>query len=79
MSYDHYEVAKKIIKELHEQGHVAWADRLTDVMESGSTATEIFMGLRWNLQKFEKESVPCKSTTKKLIKELHSRLDRALG
>ena len=46
-------------------------------MEAGSTGTEIFMALRWNVNRVL-ASNQCSSNTKEFAKNLYIELDKAL-
>lgn len=77
MGYDHYKEADEIIKELHRLNYAEEADCLQESMDRGSTGTEIFMALKWNLNKQLVElQLPelLRAKAKKLIKELESQL-----
>ena len=47
MARDLYNDAFELAEQARDAGHPDWAGRLEDTIESGSTATEILMGLRW--------------------------------
>jgi hypothetical protein len=49
-NYDYYEKAREITLDLKKNGFVDEADKIFDALASGSTATEILMMLRWELQ-----------------------------
>ena len=47
MTRDFYDDGFELAEQVRDAGHPEWAVRLEDAIESGSTATEILMGLRW--------------------------------
>jgi hypothetical protein len=49
MTRDYYGEARALGADLWEAGYKQWADKIDSVVEGGSTATEILMGLRWTL------------------------------
>ena len=79
MSIDYYAEAEAIAQVLASRGLGAEATSLRDAIESGSTATEILMALRWRLQEFVRAgSLPDEFTAnrmRKLITELNKELD----
>jgi hypothetical protein len=46
---DYYGEARALGADLWEAGFKEWADKIESVIQSGSTATEILMGIRWTL------------------------------
>ncbi|HUY48713.1 MAG TPA: hypothetical protein VMV92_23845 [Streptosporangiaceae bacterium] len=49
MTRDYYGEANALAADLWEVGYKQWADKIDAVIKSGSTATEILMGIRWTL------------------------------
>lgn len=49
MTRDYYGESRALGADLWEAGYKEWADKLDAVVQSGSTATEILMGIRWTL------------------------------
>lgn len=47
MVNDPYRQAKALMQDLQAQGLNTWARKIEDIVDGGSTATEILMGLRW--------------------------------
>lgn len=45
-----YAASAALVSRLRESGLAVWAQRIEDVVQGGSTATEILMGLRWTLR-----------------------------
>ena len=54
-NYDHYKEAQSIISMLQGTSLSIYSEKLKDSMEKGSTGTEIFMALRWNIERLLKE------------------------
>jgi hypothetical protein len=79
MATDYYAVTNEIIVALEAEGLTSEATALRDVMEAGSTATEILMGIRWHLQKIDGANRTTNITTKRQIRELITELDRVLS
>jgi hypothetical protein len=79
MSIDYYAEAEAIAQILAGHGLSTEATSLRDAIESGSTATEILMALRWRLSELVRTgSLPDEFTenrTRKLIAELNKELD----
>lgn len=48
MARDLYNDGFELAEQLRKHTYVDWAERIEDAIESGSTATEILMGLRWH-------------------------------
>lgn len=49
MTRDYYGESRALAADLSEAGRQQWADEIDLVIASGSTATEILMGIRWTL------------------------------
>lgn len=48
MARDLYNDGLELAEQLRALTYVDWAERVEDAIESGSTATEILMALRWH-------------------------------
>ena len=48
MARDLYDDGLELAEQLRSLTYVDWAERVEDAIESGSTATEILMALRWH-------------------------------
>ncbi len=48
MSRDLYNDGFELAEQLRSLTYIDWAERVEDAIESGSTATEILMALRWH-------------------------------
>lgn len=79
MSYDHYAVARSIAGRLASEGHEEWSKKLLAAIDEGSTGTEIFMALRWQLRELLKTKPTLSPATGTLIQELLSELDKGLA
>ncbi len=77
MARDYYAEARAICEELQAAGREDLAEDLREALESGSTATEILMGLRWNLEKALAEESDL-GETKEKMRLLKQGLDRVL-
>ena len=76
-NYDHYQEVKSIIAMLQGTSLCSYGDKLQNAMDEGSTGSEIFMALRWNIQKLLKEE-DLDDLTKVKAKRLWEELDKAL-
>lgn len=77
MHFDHYEEASKLAKDLRKENMGDFADAIVDSMECGATGTEIFMALRWNIEKVIK-SCEVSDSLKTRAKRLYEELDKSL-
>ncbi len=75
--YDHYKETEHLIKLLKDVKLDDYGLALQSAMNQGSTGTEIFMALRWNLEKVLDDGACSELITKK-AKRLWKELDRAL-
>jgi len=79
MGIDFYAEAELIAQTFAANGLIKEAEALRDAIESGSTATEILMALRWRLSEFvEARTTPDEFTTnrmRRLIAELNRELN----
>jgi hypothetical protein len=78
MGYDHYATARALADRLSVEGQSEWAEKLRNVMVEGATGTEIFMGLRWQLQQLKGCGVPLSDGTSRQVDDLLKELERAL-
>jgi len=79
MATDYYAATTEIIDALVAEGLVSEATALRDVMEAGSTSTEILMGIRWHLQKIDGSNATANINTKRQIRDLIAALDHVLS
>ena len=75
--YDHYREAEELIKMLDVAQLQDHGDILQAAMDEGATGTEIFMGLRYNLEKLLNEQ-SCPDLIRAKAKRLWEELDKAL-
>ncbi|OGT95231.1 MAG: hypothetical protein A2298_02060 [Gammaproteobacteria bacterium RIFOXYB2_FULL_38_6] len=78
INYEYYKVADEIIKRLQNEGFANWAQKLDDAIAGGATGTEIFMALRFNLNKLKAEQKGISKETLELIRDLIFHLNVAL-
>jgi hypothetical protein len=79
MARDFYAEAERIADDLTSEGLVAEADDLRNVIVTGSTATEILMGVRWHLQNIDRTNKTANVSTKRKIRELLAELNQVLA
>ena len=79
MAIDYYEEARTIINSLEREGLRSEADAVREVMAAGATATEILMGVRWQLQQIERANKTANVVTKRRIRELLQELNKVLS
>lgn len=77
MPFDHYDEATKLAEELRKNNFFNYANAIIDAMECGATGTEIFMALRWNIEKVIK-SCEVSDSLKTQAKRLYKELDKSL-
>lgn len=77
MSYDHYKEVEELIVMLRAAQLQDYGDTLKKAMDEGATGTEIFMSLRWNLEKLLNDQL-CTDLVRAKAKRLWSELDKAL-
>ena len=75
--YDHFQEAQDLIKMLRNIHLHVQADDLQSAMDDGSTGNEIFMALRWNIEKLLNEK-KCTDIVLVKAKKLWEELDKAL-
>jgi hypothetical protein len=76
---DCYAEAEAIARVLASQGHVEGARLLRDAVDSGSTANEILMRLRFHLTALEASGVMQEAFTMAQIRQLIAALDGQLS
>ena len=79
MGIAYYADTQRIIEALASEGLLTEAQALTNVMGAGSTATEILMGIRWQLQQIEAANRTANTETKKRIRDLIMALSHELS
>jgi hypothetical protein len=79
MARDYYAEGLEIAKLLREAGLVEWADRLVKTIGQGYTATEILMGLRWELSQLLASDVEVEPATRAAAEELRDTIDSVLS
>lgn len=77
MPFDHYDEATKLAEELRKINLFDYANAIIDAMECGATGTEIFMALRWNIDKVI-SSCDVTNGIKEMAKRLYKELDKSL-
>lgn len=70
--------ARALAEELRRAGYPSWADQLTNVIASGSTGTEIMMGLRWTLDQLRNSEPAPTAALLRQARQLRDAIDRAL-
>jgi hypothetical protein len=75
--YDYYGIAKELAKKLRDENLDGLSNEIINAMEAGSTGTEIFMALRWNVNKILTSNL-CSSRIKEFARNLYDELDKAL-
>jgi hypothetical protein len=78
MRYDHHAAARTLTVRLDAEGQGAWAEKLRRVLEEGATGTEIFMGLRWQLQQLAGSGDSLSEGTRAQLETLLKELNTAL-
>lgn len=78
MPFDFYEEARHIANALRSMGRKKWADAIVEKIEAGSTSTEIWMGVRWVVQKCLKSRKNEMEDINKRMLALVSRIDGIL-
>jgi hypothetical protein len=79
MGTDYYAETRRIAQELRDEGLLREAQELQDAMDRGATATEILMGVRWQLRQSDSANETRNFATKRSIQQLLSDLDRELS
>lgn len=76
-NYDHYQEAVSIITMLRGTSLNSYGDSLQSAIDEGATGTEIFMALRWNVEKLLDED-NLDELVRARAKRLWEELDKAL-
>lgn len=77
--FDHYKEARELAEQLRKEKIPCFADKIIGAMEEGSTGTEIFMALRWNIENLLKtKDYSLSKTIKDKASRLYKELDKAL-
>jgi hypothetical protein len=79
MARDFYDDAEQIAADLTAEGLVAEANGLRSVIASGATASEILMGVRWQLQNIDRANKTATLGTKRKVRELIAELNKVLA
>lgn len=79
MARDLYNDAFELAEQVRDAGHPNWAVRLEDTIESGSTATEILMGLRWVISELLAAIPDLPPETRALAEDLWESIGGLLG
>ena len=77
--YDHYAVVNELANKMDSDGHTEWATKIRNILASGSTGTEIFMGLRWQLQQYKNAETSLSQEFREKIDELIKKLNESLA
>ncbi|VVE86064.1 hypothetical protein PSP31121_05703 [Pandoraea sputorum] len=77
-AYDYYGEASAIAQTLEDSGHLSDARKIRSAMEEGSTGTEIFMMLRFQLEAVMASNLLAEDTRARAA-ALHRRLLEALS
>jgi hypothetical protein len=78
MARDLYNDGFELAEQLRSRTYVDWAERVEDAIESGSTATEILMALRWHAGEVLAALPDLPEDTRALAAELVSRIGEVL-
>jgi hypothetical protein len=76
---NYYNEAFEIADALAAEGLVTESESIRDAIESSSTATEILMRLRWQMQQIHAVKTPILLDTRRRIESLTAALDRELA
>ena len=78
MAVDYHTELGEIVEALAAHGLVAEADALRNAIASGSTATEVLMAARWQLQQSQ-HAHAMENDTRRKIRELLGLLEKELA
>ena len=78
MARDYYAEAREIAKRLASDGLTSEAQVLVDAIDTGSTATEILMALRWHLKRIDESNPVTSPQTRHRIRDLQVAISDAL-
>lgn len=79
MARDYYADAQAVAEQLWCDGLSATANLIHDAIEKGYTATEILMGVRWQLAQVDLSDQRLRSDTRVAVMSLVKALDEALA
>jgi hypothetical protein len=80
VSEDYYTAARLLATELADNGLTSWAVSLEDILDAGTMATEVLMGLRSTLrQLIEAQDAHLTDDLRSSASELATSLDAALS
>lgn len=79
MTRDYYAESRALGADLRKTGHKAWADKIDTVIETGTTSSEILMGLRWTLGEFCAKEHFLSPDIKQRAESLQTEIDNALS
>jgi hypothetical protein len=79
MTRDYYGEGRALAADLWEVGYKQWADRIDFAIESGSTATEILMSIRWALSRLLASEPGLPADLLKRAAGLHGEIESALA
>jgi len=79
MSRDLYADGYEVAEQLREAGLLEWSQRVASAIENGFTATEILMGLRWQLEQVLGSEVDLPSETAALARKTARAVGEVLG
>ena len=74
-----YGPVKTLAKEIGALGARQWQLAVEDLLRSGSSSTEIFMGLRWQLDELLKSQLPIPDELRRRAGEMLTTLRKALN
>jgi hypothetical protein len=74
---DPYAHARRVATTLRVQNLQGWAQRIEDIIDGGSTSTEILMGLRWVMAEILRLA-PLEPATRQTIEVLSATLHNLL-
>lgn len=79
MARDYYAEAHEVAERLAESNQREWSDRIAQVIEEGFTATEILIGIRFQLGELLASDALLSEDTMVLADDLRRAVEEALG
>ncbi len=79
MNFDYVNEGRSIAKELFSLGLEDWQQRIEEVIDFGSTGTEILMGVRWNLSELIKSDTKLPPLIDQRLKDYILSANKILG
>jgi hypothetical protein len=76
---DYYAESRALGADLREAGYKPWADKIDTIIETGSTSSEILMGLRWTLGELCAKEHSLSPDIKQRAESLQTEIDSALS